>query len=177
VGDVADLNRRMRVRPMSGRQIFVESDTDPRSEHAMAGRPHDLYHVLAHRRVSARVDGGHACAVVAHSGDTPFCFSTFGRKSTKKYGMPPRHMDTSGQSGRLTADQIWSRISSARFWTPARPGPRRSWYGSWWVRDPTELGGSWSHRYVLVDGFRRRRIASLCCCHHGNRHEAMVVSP
>jgi hypothetical protein len=51
---------------MSGPQVFVESDVDPRWGQAMEGCQHDVYHLLAYCRVSARVDGGNACAVVAH---------------------------------------------------------------------------------------------------------------
>jgi carbamoyl-phosphate synthase large subunit len=51
---------------MSGPQVFVVADGDARWEQALENCPHDVYHLPAYCRVSARVDGGHARAVVAH---------------------------------------------------------------------------------------------------------------
>ena len=45
---------------MSGPQVFVESDGDPRREQAMEGCTHDVHHLPAYCRVSVRVDGGNA---------------------------------------------------------------------------------------------------------------------
>jgi hypothetical protein len=50
---------------MSGLHVFVVSDGDSLREQALWGCPHDVHHLPAYCRVSARVDGGNASAVVA----------------------------------------------------------------------------------------------------------------
>jgi hypothetical protein len=111
---------------MSGPQVFVVSDGDSVWDQALECCANDIYHLPAYCRVSARADGGNAGAVVAHNRGDIICFHTFDGKSTERYGMPRRHVDTAGQSGRLSvADvchvprRLWL-ITLSSLYTPVR---------------------------------------------------------
>ena len=109
---------------MSGRQVFRRIGWRLPLGVRVGGCAHDVYHMMYTTcRVSARVDGGNASAVVAHlRGHTillPYLRGEIDEKvwdatSTYEYG---------GPIWTPSADQIWSRISSARFWTPAAAPP------------------------------------------------------